>query len=415
MPARERRSSTRCCASSRASSAARRVNAGVVLFCRPLRFLGARTQLDEALLAALVARLRPRRGARACCRRWSASRPASPAGGPIAALPPSERFHWLVAPASTIVQPSPGPHRADRRPGRRARPAVRARSCSAEPQVSGFRCVGVRWDDQARRRRPAGASAAPVILDVVRRLRGLIVVAGIVVLGCGGSGDRATARTPDRTPTAATKSSASNAVVAKPGLRLQKIGNFSSPVYVTSPPRRSPPHLRRRAGRHDPDRQGRQEAGAAVPGHREPHQHRRRARPAVDGVRPGLRQERAVLRLLHGQERRHPHRRVPPQERQPREPGVGPQAAVRHAHGGQPQRRPAAVRAGQAPVRRPRRRRRRRGPARHARQRPGPAHGARQDHPHQPSGGPTAPDTAARSTRTGCATRGATRSRRPAT
>ena len=41
--------------------------------------------------------------------------------------------------------------------------------------------------------------------------------------------------TPDRTPTAATKSSASNAVVAKPGLRLQKIGDFSSPVYVTSP------------------------------------------------------------------------------------------------------------------------------------------------------------------------------------
>ena len=29
------------------------VNAGVVLFCRPLRFLGARTQLDEALLEAL--------------------------------------------------------------------------------------------------------------------------------------------------------------------------------------------------------------------------------------------------------------------------------------------------------------------------------------------------------------------------
>ena len=32
------------------------VNAGVVLFCRPLRFLGARTHLDEALLAALSPR-----------------------------------------------------------------------------------------------------------------------------------------------------------------------------------------------------------------------------------------------------------------------------------------------------------------------------------------------------------------------
>jgi hypothetical protein len=28
-------------------------------------------------------------------------------GGAVAALPQSERFHWLTAPASTIVQPSP--------------------------------------------------------------------------------------------------------------------------------------------------------------------------------------------------------------------------------------------------------------------------------------------------------------------
>ncbi len=60
-------------------------------------------------------------------------------------------------------------------------------------------------------------------------------MAGIVVLGCGGSGDRATARTPDRTATGATRSSTPSAVVAKPGLRLKKVGDFSSPVYVTSP------------------------------------------------------------------------------------------------------------------------------------------------------------------------------------
>jgi len=95
------------------------------------------------------------------------------------------------------------------------------------------RCV--HQDEQARRRRPAGASAAPVILDVVRRLRGLILVAGIVVLGCGGSGDRATARTPDATPTATATNTAPSAVAAKPGLRLKKIGDFSSPVYVTAP------------------------------------------------------------------------------------------------------------------------------------------------------------------------------------
>ena len=31
----------------------------------------------------------------------------SPEGGPIAALPRSERFHWLVAPRSTMIQTSP--------------------------------------------------------------------------------------------------------------------------------------------------------------------------------------------------------------------------------------------------------------------------------------------------------------------
>jgi hypothetical protein len=30
-----------------------------------------------------------------------------PSGGPISALPPPERFHWLVAPRSTMIQTSP--------------------------------------------------------------------------------------------------------------------------------------------------------------------------------------------------------------------------------------------------------------------------------------------------------------------
>ena len=82
------------------------VNAGVVLFCRPLRFLGARTHLDEALLAALspgcdASEVRP---LLETVERIAAG---AAAGGPIAALPQSERFHWLVAPASTIVQSGP--------------------------------------------------------------------------------------------------------------------------------------------------------------------------------------------------------------------------------------------------------------------------------------------------------------------
>jgi glucose/arabinose dehydrogenase len=57
-----------------------------------------------------------------------------------------------------------------------------------------------------------------------------------VVLGCGGGGGRATARTPDKpAATATATATAKPAVAAKPGLRLKRIGTFSSPVYVTSP------------------------------------------------------------------------------------------------------------------------------------------------------------------------------------
>ena len=35
------------------------------------------------------------------------SRPATPAAGPLARLAPRERFHWLVAPRSTVIQTSP--------------------------------------------------------------------------------------------------------------------------------------------------------------------------------------------------------------------------------------------------------------------------------------------------------------------
>ena len=38
--------------------------------------------------------------------RSSASPSGDAAAGPIAALSMAERFHWLVAPSSTIIQPS---------------------------------------------------------------------------------------------------------------------------------------------------------------------------------------------------------------------------------------------------------------------------------------------------------------------
>jgi hypothetical protein len=82
------------------------LNVGVVLLCRPRRYLAAQTALDDARLAALApdcdaAALRPHLHA------IEAIAAGDPAAGPIARLTAGERFHWLVAPSSTIIQPSP--------------------------------------------------------------------------------------------------------------------------------------------------------------------------------------------------------------------------------------------------------------------------------------------------------------------
>lgn len=81
-------------------------NAGIVLMSRPRRFLGARTELDEALLAALSPDCDPEtvREHLALVDRIAAG---DADAGPIAALSMAERFHWLVSPSSTTIQPSP--------------------------------------------------------------------------------------------------------------------------------------------------------------------------------------------------------------------------------------------------------------------------------------------------------------------
>ena len=75
---------------------------------------------------------------------------------------------------------------------------------------------------------------------------------------------------------------------------------------------------------------GRRARGHAVPRHLEPRARRRRARPAVDGVRARLRHLRQVLRVLHRRGRRHPHRGVPALEQPgPGRPGHAPARARR--------------------------------------------------------------------------------------
>lgn len=82
------------------------VNVGVIVFSRRHAYLGLRTHVDEARLRALHPDLDVE-----ALRRHLAGLAAVAAGsagaGAVAALPPSERFGWLTAASSTIVQPSP--------------------------------------------------------------------------------------------------------------------------------------------------------------------------------------------------------------------------------------------------------------------------------------------------------------------
>ena len=80
-------------------------NAGIVLMCRPRRFLGALTELDEGLLVAMAPDCDPEI-VREHLDAIEAIAAGDPEGGPIAALPTPERFHWLVSPSSTIIAPS---------------------------------------------------------------------------------------------------------------------------------------------------------------------------------------------------------------------------------------------------------------------------------------------------------------------
>jgi hypothetical protein len=82
------------------------VNAGIIVSCDVERILQAKIELDEAALLALDANVDLE-----LVKQSLASIPKICAGGAAAGdigkMTPRERFHWLVAPRSTIVQTSP--------------------------------------------------------------------------------------------------------------------------------------------------------------------------------------------------------------------------------------------------------------------------------------------------------------------
>lgn len=82
------------------------INAGVIVSCPELSFLEARIKLNESRLLALDPSVDLD-----LVRQHLASIPTICRGGEgagsIGQLPQRQRFHWLVAPRSTVIQTSP--------------------------------------------------------------------------------------------------------------------------------------------------------------------------------------------------------------------------------------------------------------------------------------------------------------------
>ena len=82
------------------------VNVGVVVHARTAEFLALRTVTDERLLAAHLPGVDAELLAR-YLRSCEAICAGDVTAGPMALAPPSERFHWLTAPRSDVLQSSP--------------------------------------------------------------------------------------------------------------------------------------------------------------------------------------------------------------------------------------------------------------------------------------------------------------------
>jgi hypothetical protein len=79
------------------------INAGVIVYCRDHDYLGARVQLDAGRLAALD----PSADTAAISAALRAAASTCDGDGPAADEGIGQRFRWLTAPRSTVVQPGP--------------------------------------------------------------------------------------------------------------------------------------------------------------------------------------------------------------------------------------------------------------------------------------------------------------------
>jgi len=82
-----------------------RINIGVILSCVDGDFLEARFEVDDKRLAALDPTL-DLEAVRAAIASIETVCAGGAAAGPLGKLSARERFRWLVAPRSTVIQPS---------------------------------------------------------------------------------------------------------------------------------------------------------------------------------------------------------------------------------------------------------------------------------------------------------------------
>ncbi len=81
------------------------INVGIVLYCPKKKFLRSQYQLDEKRITAFAPKLDIEE-IRGYLQAFTAICDGSPQGGPIARLTQPERFRWLTAMRSTILQTS---------------------------------------------------------------------------------------------------------------------------------------------------------------------------------------------------------------------------------------------------------------------------------------------------------------------
>ncbi|MCK2237275.1 MULTISPECIES: DUF3037 domain-containing protein [unclassified Crossiella] len=81
------------------------INAGVLVYCHRLDYLGSRVHLDPDRLRALDPTADP--AAITSVLHSVAGTCAEPAVGPAAGQSLGQRFRWLTAPKSTVIQPGP--------------------------------------------------------------------------------------------------------------------------------------------------------------------------------------------------------------------------------------------------------------------------------------------------------------------